>query len=320
MAKRETAMIIYIDTPFKEEQKTLLRSTLKADELIFKDELPSDDERLSSLLKADILLGNPKPVDWLQQAQNLKWLQLYSTGFEYYSGVKIPAVVTNMKAYYAQPCAETIVAGIMALYRGIDKYDTLKSQGRWVGYQAREKLQLLFQKKVIILGAGGIAKHLGNILSGFDCGVTFFARSAGEATLHTIEDLEKAIPDADIIIGTLPGTKETAGLFTTAMINKMNADALFCNIGRGNLVEDEAVLIDALITGKIGGAVLDVTAREPIPEGHPLWDCPNTILTQHSGGGSTTEYDGIAAFFLENLERFKQGNRLKNVVDLAKGY
>ena len=104
------------------------------------------------------------------------------------------------------------------------------------------------------------------------------------------------------------------------MFDKMKPTALFCNVGRGNLVQDEDALTDALMKHKIGGAVLDVTAFEPIPIESKLWDCPNTILTQHSGGGQETEYDGILKLFIENMERFKCGKPLKNKVNFSKGY
>lgn len=313
-------MKIYVDTPFKEKQKAILRLGAPDDDFIFSNDLSNPEKQLEALLHADILLGNPKPVEWLQKAVNLKWVQLYSTGFEYYSNITIPAVVTNMKGYYAQSCAETIIAGIMAIYRGASHYTLLKAAHTWIGYTLRENLQTLHKKNVLILGAGDIAKHLAKILTGFDCRLSFYARTAKEASLHTVADLSAAIPDADIIIGCLPGTKETKGLFTAGMIGSMKSTALFCNIGRGNLVADEAVLIDALMTRKIGGAVLDVTAQEPLYDAHPIWDCPNTILSQHSGGGNITEYDGLAHFFLENLALFKQNKPLMNIIQLNKGY
>lgn len=314
-------MMIYVDAPLKKIQKDILRSRVPGDVFIFKNELPGKDEQLKTLLKADILLGNPKPVGWLQKAANLKWVQLYSTGFEYYNSVKIPAVITNIQDYYSQPCAETIIAGIMALYRNIHTFSLLKDRKQWVGQKIRSELQLLHSKQVIILGTGNIGRRIAKILKeGFDAEIIFFGRTAPDAKLRSPDELLQQISWADIIIGCLPGTKETKGLFTKDMIDKMKPTALFCNVGRGNLVKDEDALIDALITHKIGGAVLDVTGFEPIPTENKLWDCPNTILTQHSGGGQATEYDGILELFIENLERFKSGKPLKNQVSFSQGY
>jgi len=312
-------MVIYVDTPFKEGQKKMLRKSVD-DELIFKDELKQESEQEHALLGADILLGNPRPASLLSRAKNLKWIQLYSTGFEYYREVNTKAIVTNMQDYYSEPAAETVIAGILSLYRRTDLFSLLKNARKWVGYPIRAGLQTLQHKNVIILGPGNIGKRVAKILSVFDCKISFYGRNSPLAEVKTIMELEEALPEADIVIGCLPGTNETQGLFTKNMIAAMKSTALFCNIGRGNLLESENELVEALMNGTIGGAVLDVTSEEPLPLNHPLWDCPNTLLTQHSGGGSNTEYDGIVTLFLENLEAFKAGEPLKNKVDFNRGY
>lgn len=313
-------MLIFVDAPFAERHKTALKNGAAGDDLVFRDELPGEKEQLGALLKSDILLGNPKPAQWLEQAINLQWIQLYSTGFEYYRHIKTPAVVTNMQDYYSHPCAETAIAGILALYRKIDEFTILKSKQQWVGHTIRPDLQVLHNKKVIILGAGNIPRTIEKMLRGFDCAVTFYARRTPGAALRTPADLLAALPEADIVIACLPGTEETKGLFTPAMIAAMKHTAIFCNVGRGNLLSSEHALVDALIQHRIGGAVLDVTAEEPLPAEHPLWNCPRTVLTQHSGGGSTAEYEGIIDCFLENLVAFKTGIPMKNVIRFDKGY
>ena len=312
--------MIYVDTPFKQEHRDILFAGAPGETFVFKEQLNNEQEQLDALLAAEIVMGNPKPVEWLERATNIKWIQLYSTGFEYYKSIKVPATVTNMQDYFSQPCAETAVGGIMALYRGMDSFGVLKHQKKWVGYHIREGLQLLMNKKVLILGYGNIGRRVAKILSGYDCELKIYARTAPEASVKSVEELENVIPWADIIIGCLPGTPDTKGLFTAQMIRKMQPHAVFCNVGRGNLVADEAALVDALNNYKIGGAVLDVTAEEPLPEKHPLWDCPNTILSQHSGGGNVSEYRGIAEFFLENLKRFRNNEPLKNQVNFERGY
>lgn len=313
-------MNIYIDTPFRERHKQYLRHAIQDDALVFKEELTTPQEQLAALLSADILLGNPKPVEWLQEAGNLKWIQLYSTGFEYYSHIHTPAVVTNMQDYYSQPCAETVIAGILALYRGMDTCTRLKDQQKWVGYTLRAEFQLLSEKKAILLGWGNIGKRIAAILKGFNCEINIYSGSSSEAHMHTVEELKKQLPYADIVIGCLPGTDQTRGMFTAEMIRLMKPTAVFCNVGRGNLLQDEQALIAALHQKRLGGAVLDVTAEEPVPDGHPLWKCPNVILSQHSGGGSATEYDGIAELFIQNLDAFKRGQPLKNQIQFERGY
>jgi phosphoglycerate dehydrogenase-like enzyme len=196
----------------------------------------------------------------------------------------------------------------------------LKDQKKWVGHTIRTNLYLLSRRQVIILGAGNIGQKIGKLLSGFDCQVIYYARSTYSAIINTPDELLQAIPGADIIIGALPGTAETAGLFTREMIDAMRPNAIFCNVGRGNLLQDESHLVEALLNKQIAGAVLDVTAEEPLPEDHPLWSCPDTILTQHSGGGNLTELEGIVAMFLTNLRSFESQRQMMNVVELGRGY
>jgi glyoxylate/hydroxypyruvate reductase len=313
-------MKIYVDTSLPDDLKQKLTGAVPGDAFYFKADLPDDEARLNALLNADILFGNPRPVEWLQKASNLKWVQLYSTGFEYYQDVNIPAVVTNMQDYYSQPCAETIIAGILALYRGIDSLTLLKEKHHWVGHAIRPQLKTLYGKRVIILGKGRIGKQVEKSLSGFACEVKFFGRAGSGADIQSIEALKALLPETDILIGCLPGTADTYRLITDDIIDALPAHCIFCNVGRGNLVADENRLIDALKNYKIGGAVLDVTTSEPIPADHPLWDCPNTILTQHSGGGSVTEHNGIVDFFLDNYKLFRENKPLQNVVDLKRGY
>ena len=178
----------------------------------------------------------------------------------------------------------------------------------------------MHQRKIVILGTGNIGRRVAKILSGFDAQILFYGRTAADAVIKTKEALLSRIPWADIIIACLPGTPETKGFFTNEMIRNMQPHALFCNVGRGNLLEDEDELLEALIQYKIGGAVLDVTAEEPIPPESKLWMCPNTILSQHSGGGQKGEFEGIVALFLENLQYFLNGEPLKNIVNFLKGY
>jgi glyoxylate/hydroxypyruvate reductase len=312
-------MTIYIDILLSEELQKVIMKATNGDICLFKSEMPEEEVRINALQKADIIFGNPKPT-LLSYATQLKWFQLGSAGFEYYREVKTTALVTNMQDFFSAPCAETMMAGILALYRGMVRLVDLKTEKHWVGHSIRPDLFLLSHKKVLILGAGNIGKSLAKMLKGFDCPIHFYARKKRKGVVNTSKAVEALIPNMDIIIGCLPGTTETIGFFTPKMLALMKPTALFCNVGRGNLVADEMALVEALKQRKIGGAVLDVTLNEPIPSNHPLWDCPNTILSQHSGGGDAYELSGMVSVFLQNLERFKKEQPLSNLVELGRGY
>jgi glyoxylate/hydroxypyruvate reductase len=312
-------MTLFIDLELDTDSKRMLLSAANGLNCIFKQDLPDADAQLTALCQANIAFGNP-PKTWLQQAEKLRWLQLGSVGFDYLRDWQTTVQVTNLQDFFSQPCAETMLAGILSLYRGMNRFVDLQHEKHWVGHSIRPSLQLLEGKKVLILGAGNIAKRLTKLLQAFDCELHFYARTPREGVVTTAEAVEQLIPKMDIIIGCLPGIAETNGFFSTKMLDLMSPNALFCNVGRGNLVADEAALANALKQGKIAGAVLDVTAQEPLPPDSPLWNCPNTLLSQHSGGGDAQEIRGMTAFFIQNLKKFRAGQPLLNVVELQKGY
>jgi phosphoglycerate dehydrogenase-like enzyme len=134
-----------------------------------------------------------------------------------------------------------------------------------------------------ILGNGAIGQTVAKILKGFDCDIKIFSRTAIEGQVWSWSDIGAYLPDLDILVACLPETTETIGLIDEAFLNQMKKEALFVNVGRGSAV-DEPVLIEKLQAGAIAGAVLDVTAVEPLPENHVLWNMPNVLLTQHSSG------------------------------------
>lgn len=311
------AMRLYIITPLDEKGKTRLLQEAKRFEITFHDDV-QEDLRKSLFLRADIAFGNPPP-EWLAEASALQWLQLHSAGFEPYQQVKTAAVVTNLKDFYSWPCAETVIAGIMGLYRKIDEVTLLKQRSKWIGAPLRSQMSLLRNQHVLILGTGNIAKVCAQILRAFGCGITFSGRTAPEAKLRSADEVLTFIPQADVIINCLPGTAETAGFVTAAMISRMKPTAVFANIGRGTTVDEQA-LVRALQLKRIGGAVLDVCHDEPLPQNHPLWNCENTILTQHSGGGWRAEEAERLEVFLSNLKRFEAGLPLENIIDLTRGY
>lgn len=312
-------MKVFVHTLLKEENKQFLRNNLPDGmEAVFVDEI-KEPVRREEFRGAVYTYGNP-PADWLEkEGIALRWMQLYSAGFDPYQGLRRPIPVSNMHGYFAQPCAETVVAGILALYRKIDELTLLKERKEWTGGALRPKMQLLRDKRAVLLGAGTIAMAIGEILAGFRCQVSFYARTHSAASIRSKEALLEHLPATDLLINTLPGTAETTKLVSGPVLRALPASAVFANIGRGSTVDEQA-LIEALQSRQIGGAVLDVYEEEPLPPDSPLWDCPNTILTQHTGGGWMDEERGKVAFFLENLQRVLKGEEPLNLVDLEKGY
>ena len=305
-------MNIFIYTELRESLRKEIREAFPDHSLHFFAETGE-----KSFASADILMGNP-PKQWFSQNQHaLKFWQLDSAGFDQYQDAPVNAIVANMGDFFAVKCAETMVAGIMAFYRQINELVRLQTEKKWVGKPLRYQLDLLTNKRVVILGAGTIGKSISKILSGFDCSVKFMARSNPEAEIHDQETLIKTLPEIDVVINTLPGK---AGMVVNRdVLKSMTQRCLYASVGRGNTT-DEKALITLLEQGDIAGAVLDVTAQEPLPQDSPLWSMKNVILTQHSGGGHRLEDEGKVALFIENATRFLKGEAVSNKVDLTQGY
>ncbi|MEU6678598.1 D-2-hydroxyacid dehydrogenase [Streptomyces sp. NPDC046853] len=278
-----------------------------------------DDARVLS--DSHFALGNPR-ADWLENAPNLRWLQLASVGIDRYARLDWPVLgqrlaVTNLGGLFADPVAETCLAGILALYRGVDVLAGLRADESWSKLDVRPGLRLLSGANVLILGRGTIALRLAQLLAPFGCTVAHFAR--GDGDIRTPQELDAALPGFDIVVGLLPGTDETADLFDRRRIGQLRPGAVFVNAGRGTLADEDA-LVAALASGRLGGAVLDVTREEPLSAGHPLWSCPNVILTQHTAGGSRDEAERIIDLFADNWQRLTTGEPLRNVVRWSRGY
>jgi len=294
-----------------------LRAGLPATtEVVYGPELATV-QQLAEFQRADVLFGNPPP-GWLAgELPQLKLWQLDSAGFDRYQGLAVAATVANMGDYFAWPCAETMVAGLLAFYRALPELVRLQAEGRWVGAPIRARMGLLRHKRVVILGAGAIGQAVRQQLSGFGCAVQLLARTDPQAQLHSRADLLAALPHTDIVVNCLPGSADK--FFSAELFEALPPGSLYASVGRGNTT-DEAALLASLQAGHLAGAILDVTATEPLPAEHPFWAMPQVLLTQHTGGGQPTEAEGKVAQLLRNLHRLQAGQPLENVVSLAQGY
>lgn len=317
-------MHVFVNPSLSGTLKAELQQQLATDEfagrepltVVFRHDL-SDADQKNAFQQADFVMGNPPAAWFAQSSPTLKFWQLDSAGFDGYKDVKTQATIANMGDYFARPCAETMVAGILALYRRIPELVLLQDRQEWVGAPIRNRMILLSQKHVIILGTGTIGQSVRQMMLGFNCPVQMLARTDPQAELHTPDDLKAALPNTDIVVNCLPGTAK--GFFSAELVAAMKPGSIYANVGRGTTT-DEKALINALQSGQLGGAVLDVTEREPLPTESPLWTLPNVLLTQHSGGGQPNEDAGKVALFLRNLKRYQSGKSVENVVTLDRGY
>jgi glyoxylate/hydroxypyruvate reductase A len=295
-------------------QRERLEAALPLDELGYHPDAKTPPQTFAD---CEVVFGNP-PADWLSASGALRWIQLESVGFGEYGGHDWPSLgkrlkISNLAGFFAEPVAESILAGVLSHYRGIGALAILQERREWVGESLRPSLKLLRDANVVLFGAGAINGRVRELLEPFGCKLTCFGRGFER------EALEASLREADIVICTVPHTSDTKGLFDRRMIGLLKQGSFFVNFGRGSLIDEQA-LAEALDSGAIGGAVIDVTQDEPLPPDHRFWTCKNMLLTQHTGGGSSDEVDRKIDLFIANLKRYRRGDEPLNLVDFKRGY
>ena len=282
----------------------------------------------TAISQAEIIIGAPEKQD-LQKAGNLRWLQLSWAGVDAYARMKrFPkdVLVTNVSGAFGVIISEYVVAGIVAQYRGFGVYRDNQRKHVWRQLDASSTV---FGKRAVILGMGDLGSNVAKRLACFGAHPVGVRRTVKDAPApffeaqFSIDRLDEALSDADILINCLPATPKTIGLLTRERLEKLKKGALFVNVGRGSIVKNDD-LIAALRTKQLRGAVLDVLEEEPLAESSPLWEMENVLLTPHIAGPSDTENEDVQSAIweicLENLSRYLDGKPLRHVVDLNTGY
>ncbi len=256
----------------------------------------------------------------VSKGQQLKWV------FTLYAGVdpfplerfrEQGTVLTNGTGINAIAVAEYAVMGILAAAKRFDEVVRLADRREWTT-NAPGTVELA-GSAALIVGYGAIGRLIGERLRAFDVAVSAVTRSSRDGTLRPGE-WRPRIGEFDWVILAAPGTSETEALIGAPELAAMKRTAWLINVARGSMVDQDA-LIDALNTQRIAGAFLDTVTPEPLPDDHPLWTTRNAILTMHlSGRSQTTMFQRAARLFLDNLQAFRAGAPMANVVDLDAGY
>lgn len=308
------------------EKNLILSSVEKEDKVLFFD---NEKELLESeeLDDIEIVLGEPE-LSTIRSMKNLRWIQMTWAGVNIYTSTQdFPenVVLTNASGAYGCVISEYIVSGILALVKNLFPYRAQMQDGGWSKMEGEDTIE---GKRVLILGTGNIGEETAKKLKCFGCETVGICRTPGKKVpffdeMFTIDSLDEQLPCADMVIIALPGTAETTGMFDADRINRMKMDAILVNVGRGFIVNTDAVT-EALQNERIRGAVLDVTDPEPLPEKHPLRYMENVVLTPHisgvSWGDNTFTKKRIMEIFCENLKRDNNNEPKRNVVDFRKGY
>jgi len=257
----------------------------------------------------DVLRGHPE----------ISWVQLPMAGVELMAEAGVfdhRRKWTSAKGAYAEPVAEHALALLLAGLRYLPERARAHSWGQPAGLS-------LFDQPLTIVGGGGITIALLRLLRPFRARVTVVRRRteplAGAVRTVTSTRLHETLPGARAVVLTLALTPQSRGLIGRKELEAMDQQAWLVNVARGALVDTEA-LVEALRSGQIGGAALDVTDPEPLPAGHPLWDLSNCLITPHTADTEPMTQPLLAERIAENVRRLATGRELVGRVDPDLGY
>ncbi len=285
-----------------------------------------DIDREPDLLSQVEVVYGVLPPDRFHQAIRLRWLQTGFAGMEWADHEAIrrhPVVLTNARIHDI-PISEHLFGMLLMLVRRLDIAYQQQTAAIWDRtHLSDDVIDVAYGKTLCVVGLGVIGTRcaaLGAALGMDVIGVRRQVRPTPPCrTVYPPDCLQDALSEADVVMNLLPITRETRGMFDHRAFQAVRPGAYFLNAGRGQTVVTDA-LMNALRTGHLAGAGLDVTDPEPLPPDHPLWRMPRVIVSPHVSG-NRPEYDAyVEAVFLDNLKRFLRGEPLQFVIDKQAGY
>jgi phosphoglycerate dehydrogenase-like enzyme len=249
-----------------------------------------------------------EPVRLMHEMPSLRVVQTLTAGVDEYRALLPPGVtLCNAKGVHDASTAELAVALMLASLRGIDRFARAQAVGQW----QHARYEALADKTVLIVGYGAVGAAVEARLAGFECTVLRVARQAREGVADT-SALPRLLPQADVVVLTVPMTSQTDGMVDAAFLAAMRTGALLVNVARGAVVDTDSLLAE-LSSGRLRAA-LDVVAPEPLPVGHPLWDAPGLLLSPHVGGNTSAFLPRAMRLVREQLGRYSRGEPLVNVI------
>ena len=305
---------------------------------IFRDALPGVEflqleggalpRKIDRAQAAAISWTGPPIDDILAAATGLQWLHQRGAGVDRISTPKLVAsdlVLTNGSGNHAINISEHVLGLMLAFARQLPALVRAQADRQWQPPPTDSLFELSGQTLAVI-GTGALGSAVAVRAAAFGMRVLGVRRSAvgaplapGFASMASLDAIDGTLREADHVVVTLPLTAETRGLFSTDRLEAMKPGAHLYNVGRGQVVDQDALLA-ALRSGHLKGAGLDVTEPEPLPAESPLWLEPGVIITAHSSGLTPRSYERYQALLLENMRRFEWGEALLNVVDKQLGY
>jgi phosphoglycerate dehydrogenase-like enzyme len=289
---------------------------------------PEQQDRWRAMLgSAEVFFGLPGDTgeglaEGVRIAPRLLWVQATAAGAgEQVRAARLTAeelervAITTASGIHGGELAEFALFGLLAFTKDLPRLAGDKADRRW-GYYPVEELR---GRTILIVGFGSIGEEIGRLAKAFGMRVVGINRSGridspNVDEMHDQRSLDDLLPQADAVAIALPSTSETRRMFDAHAFELMSAGAIFINVGRGSVVDEDA-LVAALKSGRLRGAALDVFATEPLPADSPLWDLPNVLISPHTAALSVHENERIVGLFCDNLRRYLAGEELVNRVD-----
>lgn len=285
----------------------------------------NDEAAIAAAPEAEVLMGYFRPAV-CAAAPKLRWIQSFSAGMDKFLFPEIierdDVQVSNVAGLYASQGGEHAWALLLALTRRVPLAVHNKDAHKWASTDVVEVAGMTMG----VIGMGGFGMEIAKRALGYDMTVIAVdaVRTDCPSYVHelrpaTTENLNDMLQRSDIVMMACPLTKETYHLISTEELALMKPTAYLINVTRGGII-DEPALLEALKSGQIAGAGLDVVEKEPLDPASSLWDAPNLIITPHRAGASQHRPRKIFEFFMANLERYLQGEKPVNVIDKRRGF
>ncbi len=274
----------------------------------------------------EMIAGNI-PVAFVKDMPKLRWLQQWGAGADWLQ--KHPEakqkdfILTNASGVHPVQITEHVFALLLAFARQLPQSYEAQKQNTWKDFSHTDVFELE-GKIMLIIGVGAIGERIAKVATAFGMKVVGVKRHVKQAiegvnTLISPDNLEQALPEADVVVLTVPLTPETQNLIAKKELELMKQDACLINIGRGGTIDEDA-LLKVLNEGKLRGVGLDVFEQEPLELESGLWNADRVLISPHYSGLSPRYDERAFAIFFENLKRYKAGEALINVVDKTLGY
>jgi phosphoglycerate dehydrogenase-like enzyme len=313
-----TVLVLGSDPPPKLDRLAGRAKVIYTDDASLADRLPTADVLLAWDFTSDAIRDA-----WPGDGPRPRWVHTASAGVDRLLCPELIAdetLVTNARGVFEQPIAEYVAGLVIAMAKDFYGSWELQRQRRW---QHRETMRVAGTRAVVI-GSGPIGRAIGTTLLALGVKVDLVGRRERSpdrefGKVHSSDALNGLLPDADWVVCAAPLTEATRGLFGRDAFARMKPQARFINIGRGQLVVEDA-LIDALRGWRIAAAALDVFEQEPLTGDSPLWDVPHLIVSPHMSGDTLGWRDALAEQFQDNFEQWAAGEPLHNLVDKRLGY